>query len=310
MVRYNGRYALDPAAPARQGELSVPTSARLVGAAGESGCALWRRLSGSEAIMSNKGDSIFYSAHLRIERAEEHLKDLETRIDKFFGKKPYATVTEPDPDGLHEIHKIKFTERFPFRWRILATEVVEHARASLDHATFASHLASGGHPDARNVAFPFGRTAADLDNSIKGRSKDLPTEIQARVRNFNAYESGNGPLYYLNELCNISKHAMISFAAGAILDMEIEGPGLLTAQPQFIKEPRWDRAKNEIEYARTKRGVDFEHKGKVTLFVAIAHKEAVSPIPMVNVLDAMLAQARGVVTELEAECSRLGWIKK
>ncbi len=82
--------------------------------------------------MSTGNLSLFYSAQMRIIRAEEHLKNLESQINDFFAKAPYAYVAEPDPDGVHEIHKLKFTERFPFKWRILATEIIEHARASLD----------------------------------------------------------------------------------------------------------------------------------------------------------------------------------
>jgi hypothetical protein len=93
----------------------------------------------------------FYSAHIRIERAKEHLKDLESQIAQFFAEKPYALAVEDDPDGLHKIHKLQFTKRFPFRWRILATEIIEHARASLDHAAFGAHLVARGDPNANEA---------------------------------------------------------------------------------------------------------------------------------------------------------------
>src|ERR1700722_19799496 len=97
----------------------------------------------------------FYSSKVRIARAEEHLKDLNTQIDSYFAKEPYAKVVDLDADGIHEIHKIKLTERFPLRWRLLATEIVEHLRASLDHATWTTGYLKSGDPNIQQVHFPF-----------------------------------------------------------------------------------------------------------------------------------------------------------
>ncbi len=258
--------------------------------------------------MSTGNLSLFYSAQMRIIRAEEHLKNLESQINDFFAKAPYAYVAEPDPDGVHEIHKLKFTERFPFKWRILATEIIEHARASLDHATFASHLAANGDPRSRYVAFPFGSKPSDLDNSIRGRSKDLIPEIQTLLRTFNCYDGGNDPLYILNELSNVTKHALIQLMAGIAFDFEIRGIG--TEFPsegvQFPKELKWDRTKNEIEYARTKRGPHFQHQANVKIFVALEEKEVTHTVSAVAILNQMLNAARNVIIALEYECRRLG----
>jgi hypothetical protein len=68
----------------------------------------------------------FYSARLRMERAREHLETLGSQISSFFSEKPYTHTVEADPNGTHEIHKIRVTKPFPFRWRILATEIIEH----------------------------------------------------------------------------------------------------------------------------------------------------------------------------------------
>jgi hypothetical protein len=253
--------------------------------------------------------SVFYSAQLRLLRAEEHLNDLEAQIRAFFAEQPHTIVAEPDPDGAHEIYKLKFTKRFPFRWRILATEIIEHARSSLDHAAFACHLAARGDPNCRYVSFPFGKTPNDFETAIKGRSKDLTTEIKARLRLFNCYEGGNDLLYALNNLANLSKHALIAFVAGSTLDFQITGgagPFSLVGI-QMNNAIRWDAAKNEIVYARAKKGSHFEHQIKFTAFVAIQEKELTSAEPAVDILRAMLGEVCAVTTGLDAECTRLGY---
>jgi hypothetical protein len=78
---------------------------------------------------------------------------------------------------------------------------------------------------------------------------------------------------------------------------------------QFSQNPHWDRAKNEIVYARTKLGTNFDHKGYFTLFVAIQDKEATSSESAIAVLNAMLGEAERVIAAIEAECRRLDLIK-
>jgi hypothetical protein len=83
----------------------------------------------------------FFSAKLRLRRANEHLAQFIREDRAFFSDNPGGYVCELDAEGAYHIHKIKFTKRFPPRWSILGTEIVEHLRASLDHACFATFRA-------------------------------------------------------------------------------------------------------------------------------------------------------------------------
>ncbi len=51
----------------------------------------------------------FRDPRRRLSRAKEHVRDLERKIKRFFKRKPYARVGEPDPDGIHVQDKIKIT---------------------------------------------------------------------------------------------------------------------------------------------------------------------------------------------------------
>jgi hypothetical protein len=247
----------------------------------------------------------FYSAKSRIKRADEQLDNLTAEIDRFFTENPGGYVSEPDPDGTHEIHKIKFTKRFPLIWRILATEIIEHLRASLDHATFASFFLSTGKLDSNFVAFPFGKTAPDLDNGIRGRSKDLRPEIQTLLRSFDTYKGGNDVLCTLNDLCNDCKHGLIAFIVGATAGFEITGTAF-TGPIEFADPLIWDADKNEIVYARVLKGSNFEHKGKLRVYVSIPDVEVMPGAPATAILDRMGSEVDRIVRAIEAECKRLG----
>jgi hypothetical protein len=206
---------------------------------------------------------------------------------------------------VHIVYKIKFGERFPIHWRVIATEIVEHLRASLDHATYATFFLATGRKESNSAAFPFGNTAADLDKSVKGRCKDLRPEIQTLVRGLNAYQGGNDLLYTLNNLANTSKHGLVGFIVGGVANYELRAKSVAGVE---IAEPFvWDAEKNEIAYARVKGGMSFEHKGNIGVFVAMPD---VQHLPgnssAITVLDSIRAEVDRVVNAIEAESRRIG----
>jgi hypothetical protein len=234
----------------------------------------------------------FFSAKLRIERAKSHLDTLEGEFEQFFKDKPERETVERE--GEYDVYKLKFDKRFPVHWRVIATELIEDLRSSLDHAAFATY-----------AAFPFGNTAADLDNSIKGRSRDLRQEIQTLLRSFNAYKGGNDLLYTLNVLANNCKHSLVAFIIGGVAKYELRlkrVEGVEVAEP-FV----WDAEKNEIAYARVKAGTGCEHKGKISVFVAMPN---VPHLPgdseAIAVLENIGKEVARVVDAIETESRRIG----
>jgi hypothetical protein len=247
------------------------------------------------------------SAKLRIGRAENLLNQFVAELERFFDENPPSYAPDLNLEKTHVIHKLTIPNRFPIEWNILATEIIEHLRASLDHAAFATFRWSTGRMDSNYAAFPFGRSAIDLDNSVRGRSKDCPKEIQTLLRSFNAYQGGNDLLYTLNNLANDSKHELVPFVAGAIVGGEITMIRLTDGVD--LQPIAWDSLKNEIVYARVKVGTDFEHRGKVQVCVAIPNTEHLPGIGATGVLDKIGAEVSRVVDEIEEECRRIGLIQ-
>jgi hypothetical protein len=249
-----------------------------------------------------------YSAKLRIERADKLIDKFVAEIERFFSENPPEIVAELNAEGTHVSHKIKMRERFPIGWRILATEIVEHLRAALDHATFSTFFLSTHRLDSNYASFPFGKTGADLDRSVRGRCKDCPKEIQALLRSFNAYQGGNDLLYTLNNLANDCKHGLVTFIVGGVIDSEISSFAV-AGGVQFANPLVWDTQKNEIVYATVLKGVDFQHQGKLSAVVAIPETEHLPAFSATGVLEAIGIEVVRVVDAIEAECLRIGLIK-
>jgi hypothetical protein len=260
------------------------------------------------AMTAPSDDDPFYSAGLRISRAQEHLETLEAQVSSFFAEKPYTHIVEADPNGTHEIHKIRVTKPFPFRWRILATEIIEHLRAALDHAVWTTAYLSTGNPNVEFAAFPFSNNSANFENRMRGLCKDVPSEIQALLKTFEPYKEGNDLLYMLNDMCNLSKHALIAFVGCATASGQIKGAGW-TSPVEFYEAHGWDRAKHEIPYARVRRGSHFQHEVDFRIYVSIEHREIITGEPATLVFDAMGREVDAICSAIIAESRKIGLLK-
>lgn len=258
--------------------------------------------------MTPVGPDAFYSAKLRLTRAQEHLDDLIAQIDRFFSEKPYTRITDPDGNGTHEIYKIRLTKPFPFRWRILATEIIEHARASIDHATWASAYLYKRDPNVEFTTFPFSDSVERLVNRIKGVSKDCPPAIQELIMEFKPYDGGNGLLCILNDMCNLSKHALVTFIAGARVGgvVRMASPRAIDFFDPLILDP----VKNEIPYARVRRGAHLEHEIEITPYPSLDYRGIMSEEPAIKVLNDMIQEAARIGLAIQAKCREIGLLDR
>ena len=246
----------------------------------------------------------FESPLLRISRAKEHIQDFHTRTDAFMKKEPWAKVTELDPDGFHEVHKMRFIGEIPSNLRAVAAEAADGLRSALDQAVFAT-AALAGKPDAKSAYFPIADDISGLDNVIKGRCKDVPPDIITLLRAFKPYEAGNPLIWSFNKLRQSNQHKILVPLGIAL------GPTTFSYSAAMITggmvTPYWDSAKNEIVYARFgpgTRNVDYDIQFRFTI--------AFNPIgiggrgPALLELQRFVSEAERIVRALKAECVRIG----
>jgi len=243
---------------------------------------------------------------MRVARAKEHIRNLDRRVKRFFDAKPYARVTERDVDGLNDVHKVKLTKKFPAGVTSVAAEAIEGLRSALDQAAFATAVISGV-KHSKSAYFPISSSAADLDNVIKGRCRDIPSDIVSLFRSFNPYRGGNDLIWALNIACNTSKHGIIApvgmVAAGMhIKHMTISGSGAIPA-------PVWNSEKNEIVFATTGPDTEFQYDLNMSFFVAFGEVDGIGGQPAIPLLNAIAGEVNRIVLAVEAEAKRISLYK-
>ena len=83
---------------------------------------------------------------LKIERAKQHIRDLDEQIRAFVERDPYQVVAESDRKGGDQIFRLRVIEEIPARWAVIVGEMAYQLRSALDHLAWAAVVGESGQP--------------------------------------------------------------------------------------------------------------------------------------------------------------------
>jgi hypothetical protein len=243
-----------------------------------------------------------HDSRYSVEHAKRRIRELEGEITVFNKTNPCARVLERDPNTAEYVHKIKLVKHLPVALSGIAFDAVTNLRSALDQAGFAVAVAAG--KKGKDAHFPFGDTLAEVQSRAGRASKDIPKEIFDAMVAAKPHKGGNDLLWALNKLCNTNKHEII-------IPMGMDSGGFVMARgpmkgPLKISAPRWDSAKNEMEYLRTGPTTVADINYQFTCYVAIGKIEIMEGQAALTVLNAMAGEVERVLMAIEAEARRVG----
>lgn len=253
---------------------------------------------------------IFESSKLRFSRANEHILIFEERQRAFLKAKEWSDIIERDTDGANYLHKARFIKPFPGDdFAIIASEAIEHLRATLDHAAYAVAVASGK-INPKHAYFPFASDETELPKVITGRCKDIPTNITTLFASFQPYKGGDDLLYALNSVCIANKHRKLTqmdiipdIIINRLRATSIRGPVNVTV-PQVV----WDRGKNEITWLIVPANPTPLIDRNVIITLNIAFDNIIGGKTALAVLNDMASIVERILLATEAEARRIGLI--
>jgi hypothetical protein len=245
----------------------------------------------------------FASARRSLARGQHHIGDLGARLNDLNKIKEFAVfVVEPDPNGAHEVQKLRFHPFFRDRFPSIVFDAVSNFRSCLDQMTYAISLASGL-PEGQYAYFPICKGSDFIDNQINGLTY-VPPEIRTLFRSFNPYKGGNDFLWALGELCNVKKHA-------ALVPINLQKP-LFAVRPNSTRTGPlslggvFDPEKNEIEVMRFPKGQKPDVNIEITFSVVLHHPEkAINGHHPLLLLGNIRGEVERALNETEAECRRI-----
>src|SRR4051794_37203940 len=95
---------------------------------------------------------------LKVERAKEHIRNLESAVQAFRDTDPYGFRIEDDLQTGDKIYRIEIRRQTPDAFSLIVGDAVHNLRSALDHLARQLVIANGGVP----VDGPGGGDVSDL----------------------------------------------------------------------------------------------------------------------------------------------------
>src|SRR5579864_4992836 len=95
-----------------------------------------------------------HGIRLKIERAKEHIRDLDAAIKRFVQEQPYTLGAKPHriPEIEHTTLYVAEVKPIPDCISLIVGDAIHNLRSALDHLMWQLVEAAGGSPD-RNIYF-------------------------------------------------------------------------------------------------------------------------------------------------------------
>jgi hypothetical protein len=160
------------------------------------------------------GSDVWRGIWLKVERAKDHVRELDRRVGEFMQRKPYTTAVNREQVTGHHVICALVNEQPPAWWGTIAGDAVQNLRSALDLTVYQLVLASGGTPSA-STGFPIAETPDEYAEISAGRLAGLGVEVQELVHRLRPYRYGNPALWRLNRLDAAGRQVGIQPVAAA-----------------------------------------------------------------------------------------------
>jgi hypothetical protein len=246
---------------------------------------------------------------LKIERAKQHVVDLDVALRAFYESSPYKVGAKRDPQTRKLVYYVTSVEATPATISLIAGDALQNLRSALDQLAWQLVEANRGTP-GRQTSYPVYKGANEY---MAGRQAKVQGMSQAAVDLIDAtkpYKGGNDALWMLNELNNIDKHRLLltvgarygSVNVGADLQREMQrlwgSKQILPAMDIYLTpENRLCPLKAGDELYTTAPDAEVNEKMDFRFEVALSEPQVAEGEPLLETLHQLVQLVEGVVAQ-------------
>jgi hypothetical protein len=150
----------------------------------------------------------FLGVWIKVERAKEHIRNLEALVQRFLQSNPYEVVPYDDPDTGNLVFKLKASAQPSPYLGTVAGDAIHSLRASLDVLIWQLVLL-GGHEPKRSESFPISDSADEFEAKGLRKVKRVPDQAVEFIKAAKPYKGGNDALWKLHNLDIRDKHRLL-----------------------------------------------------------------------------------------------------
>lgn len=164
---------------------------------------------------------------LKIERAKQHIIELNTAINTFFESGPYGVEPDPNPQTSDVFLRVTKATPVPLGFGLTVGDAIHNLRSALDHVAWQLVECGRGTPNDQ-TSFPIGETRKKYALALKrGKIKGVALGAQKICCRVQPYQSGDETLWNIHQLDIFDKHKLVITAASSIATVTYTPKGLI-----------------------------------------------------------------------------------
>lgn len=242
---------------------------------------------------------------LKIERAKQHINDLNGKVAEFLSHSPFQLRIRQSSNPPQRFIFFQNNRRIPDEFSLIVGDAVHNLRTALDQLCFG--IVGSKAKSTNSVGFPFAKDAERLESTIATRQMNIaPKEVVNEIHALQPYPSGNKYLHAVHDFDNRDKHHAI-LTVGLGVEMPISFLQELVAPNSF----EWNGPTDAIVAAVGEFMIHLDIEGPVESFDKIADQqplftvgfgegEALSGSPVIFALTEMAKATEGAVRRIAA----------
>lgn len=146
---------------------------------------------------------------LKIERAKQHIADLDVAIRSFCNSDPYTLRIKEKPEIQHVALYVDSVSPLPDEIALIVGDAVHNLRSAFDHLAWQLVEAGGGTPN-HHTYFPICETPHQFASAIgQGEINKMRAGANEVIEALQLYASGDRTIWNLNALDRIDKHRLV-----------------------------------------------------------------------------------------------------
>jgi hypothetical protein len=151
----------------------------------------------------------------KIERAKQHVRDLEIAVQAFRNTNLYGFQIEDDLQTGEKIHRVHIRSQTPDDFSLMIGDAVHNLRSALDHLAWQL-VEANGNPPGKGTYFPISETLTKYIASKGAKIQGMSAGAESLIDSIKPYLGGNDDLWKLQELDNFDKHRLLLVTAYAL----------------------------------------------------------------------------------------------
>ena len=145
---------------------------------------------------------------LKIERANQHIEELNGVIQGFMATNPYRVVSKRDAKTSEHVIYVETAHPLPLMVPLIAGDVIQNLYSSLDYLATELVAANGQNPSTK-TAFPIVKNVPFTKEEkarYEGQVDGMRQEAKKLLASMKMYRGEDNLFWALHKLNNINKH--------------------------------------------------------------------------------------------------------